>query len=87
MPMDVALGDVGRKVAKFRSVAAEAGRDPSAIAINLVVFGDPTAAALATYRDIGVDRVILGAGRTGWDDPTTILPFVDACAALIPEVS
>jgi probable F420-dependent oxidoreductase len=87
MPMDVALGDVGRKVAKFRSVAAEAGRDPSAIAINLVVFGDPTAAALATYRDFGVDRVILGAGRTGWDDPTTILPFVDACAALIPEVS
>ncbi|HET7651932.1 MAG TPA: TIGR03619 family F420-dependent LLM class oxidoreductase [Acidimicrobiales bacterium] len=86
MPMDVALGDVGRKVTKFRAIAAEAGRDPATIAVNLVVFGDPTVDALVAYRDLGIDRVILGSGRTGWDDPSTILPFVDACAALIPEV-
>jgi probable F420-dependent oxidoreductase len=83
MPMDVALGDVGTKLGKFREAASAAGRDPATIPITLVVFGDPTADLLARYRDLGVDRVVVGANRTAWSDPTTILPFLDACAALL----
>jgi len=87
MPMDIALGDVGRKVARFREIAAEAGRDPAAIPISMVTFGDPDLATLARYRDLGVDRVVLGSARTGWDDPATTLPCLDAYAAMMPELA
>lgn len=87
MPMDAGLGDVPRKLAKFRDAAVEAGRDPASIAITLVVWGDPDLARLVRYRELGVDRVVLGAARTGWDDSATILPFLDACAAFLPELS
>ena len=85
--MDIALGDVGRKVARFREIAAEAGRDPAAIPISMVTFGDPDLATLARYRDLGVDRVVLGSARTGWDDPATTLPCLDAYAAMMPELA
>ena len=87
MPMDIALGDVGRKVARFREIAAEAGRDPAAIPISMVTFGDPDLATLARYRELGVDRVVLGSARTGWDDPVTTLPCLDTYAAMMPELA
>jgi probable F420-dependent oxidoreductase len=87
MPMDIALGDVGRRLDRFREAVAAAGRDPAAVPVSLVVFGDPDLATLATYRDIGVDRVVLGAGRSGWDDPSTILPFLDDWAEAIPQLT
>jgi probable F420-dependent oxidoreductase len=86
MPMDVSLGDVARKVARFREIAADAGRDPAALPITMVTFGDPDLATLAGYRDLGVDRVVLGSARTGWDDPATTLPCLDAYAAMMPEL-
>ena len=87
MPMDIALGDVGRKVARFREIASDAGRDPGAIPITMVTFGDPDLATLARYRDLGVDRVVLGSARTGWDDPVTTLPCLDTYAAMMPELA
>jgi len=86
MPMDIALGDVGRKVARFREIASDAGRDPGAIPITMVTFGDPDLATLARYRELGVDRVVLGSARTGWDDPATTLPCLDTYAAMMPEL-
>jgi len=87
MPMDIALGDVGRKVARFREIASDAGRDPGAIPITMVTFGDPDLATLARYRELGVDRVVLGSARTGWDDPVTTLPCLDTYAAMMPELA
>jgi len=87
MPMDVALGNVAKKVARFREAAAEAGRDPDEIPVTLCTMGDPDLATLAGYRDIGIERVVIGAARTGWDDPTTTLPCLDAYAAMIPELA
>jgi probable F420-dependent oxidoreductase len=86
MPMDIALGNVAKKVTRFREAAADAGRDPAAIPITMVTFGDPDLATLAGYRDIGVERVVVGSGRTGWDDPATALPCLDTYAAMIPEL-
>ena len=36
------------------------------------------------YRDLGVERVIIGANRTALDDPSTTLPCMDLYA-MIPE--
>jgi probable F420-dependent oxidoreductase len=86
MPMDVGLGDVPKKVGLFRRAAEDAGRDPHTIPITIVTFGDPRLADLATYRDLGIERVVVGATRTGWDDPATILPFLDTCASMMSEL-
>jgi len=77
-------GGVARTIAKFRSIAAEAGRD---IPISIFAFGDPTPETLHHYRELGVVRTIVGISRTGWDDPGTTMPFIDRYAALIPELA
>jgi alkanesulfonate monooxygenase SsuD/methylene tetrahydromethanopterin reductase-like flavin-dependent oxidoreductase (luciferase family) len=84
MPMDVALGNVPKRVAKFRQIAADAGRD---IPISMLTFGDPTPEALHQYRDLGIVRTIIGGARTAWDDPTTTIQYLDRYAPLIPELA
>lgn len=84
MPMDVALGDVARKLARFRETAAAAGRE---IPVSLVSFGDPTPETLHHYRELGVVRTVIGAARSGWDDPSSTLAYLDRYADLIPELA
>jgi probable F420-dependent oxidoreductase len=87
MPMDIALGNVDRRVASFRKAVAEAGRDPDGFPITIVAFGDPAPETLAHYRDLGIRRTVLGAARTGWDDPETTLPFIDRYAPLVESLA
>jgi probable F420-dependent oxidoreductase len=84
MPMDIALGDVAKKLALFRQAALAAQRPH--VPITIVAWGDPPLERLAEYRDLGVERVVLGASRQGWDDPRTTLPFLDRYAAMVPEL-
>jgi probable F420-dependent oxidoreductase len=85
MPMDIALGDVARRIGRFREIAAAGGRGD--IPITIVAFGDASADALRRYRDLGVHRVLVGvAPRAGGDDAVAALPVIDRCAALIDEL-
>jgi probable F420-dependent oxidoreductase len=85
MPMDIALGDVAKKIGLFRRAEAAADRAPTPVTI--VAFGDPTRDTLLHYQDLGVERVVLGPSRAGWDDPTSTLPFVDRYAEIVPDLS
>ena len=85
MPMDLALGNVAKRVERFRHAVSEAGR--SAMPIILMTWGDPTREILAGYRDLGIDRVVIGAAREGWDDPSCTMPFLDRYAGLVPELT
>ena len=87
MPVDLALGDVPKRVRRFRDAVAAAGRDPSAVTITMVTFGDPSLATLESYRELGIERVVVGADRTGWDEPDTALGYLDTYAAMIPGLS
>jgi probable F420-dependent oxidoreductase len=84
MPMDVALGNVAKRVGRFHEAAAAAGRD---IPISLVTFGDPTPETLHGYRELGIRRAVIGAAREGWDDPSTTLEFIDRYAPLVAELA
>jgi probable F420-dependent oxidoreductase len=83
MPMDLALGNVPKRLTKFREAAAAVGRD---IPVTLVTFGDPTIEQLHTYREHGVVATIIGAARTNWEDPASALPFIDRYTPLIDEL-
>jgi probable F420-dependent oxidoreductase len=85
LPMDIALGDVAKKIGKFREAAAAAGRND--IPISIVTFGDPTLETLQRYRDLGVERSIVGAARQGWNDPATSIPFVDRYAEFLDKLA
>jgi len=80
MPLDVTLGDVTKRVNKFRQLSADAGRQD--IPISMVAFGDPTLDTLLMYRDLGIERVIVGSGREGWEDPTGVPAFIDRYATM-----
>jgi probable F420-dependent oxidoreductase len=84
MPVDAALGNVAKRVARFREAAAAAGRGD--VPVTLVTFNDPDPDVLRAYRDLGVERVVLGPNRVGWDDPASTWPFVDRYAELVDEL-
>lgn len=78
MPLDVTLGDVPKRVAKFRQLSTDAGRQD--IPISMVAFGDPSLDTLLIYRDLGIERVIVGSGRDGWEDPSGVPAFIERYA-------
>jgi hypothetical protein len=78
MPLDVTLGDVPKRVAKFRQLSTDAGRQD--IPISMVAFGDPSLDTLLMYRDLGIERVIVGSGRAGWEDPSGVPSFIERYA-------
>jgi hypothetical protein len=39
------------------------------------------------YRELGVRRVVLGAGRDRWHEPASTMPFLDRYAAVIPDLA
>jgi len=80
MPLDVTLGDVTKRVNKFRQLSADAGGHD--IPISMVAFGDPTLDTLLMYRDLGIERVIVGSGRDGWEDPSGVPAFIDRYAEM-----
>ena len=80
MPLDVTLGDVTKRVNKFRQLSADAGRHD--IPISMVAFGDPSRDTLLMYRDLGIERVIVGSGRDGWEDPSGVPAFIDRYAEM-----
>lgn len=60
-PLDVGFRDVAQGVGWFRDAAAKADRDPDTIPISMYCFGAPDEETIASYRDMGVERVVLSA--------------------------
>lgn len=86
LPGDAAFRDLPAAVADFRRRAEEAGRDPAGLDLTIMAWGDPSANRLARYRDLGVDRVVIGGGRRDDGDPATTLSFLDRYAPLVSEL-
>jgi len=86
MPVDVAMGDVATSIAAFREQVAGNGRDPAAVPITLQTLITPDLDTLKRYRDMGVERVVIGVAVDMWDQPEKIMPMIDRFAELIPQL-
>lgn len=86
LPGDAAFKDVAAALADFRRTAEQAGRDPGTMDLTIMAWGDPQIARLAHYRGLGFNRVVLGGGRRGGNDPSTTLPFLDRYADMVDEL-
>lgn len=87
IPGDAAVPDLAAAIADVRRDAERAGRDPDALDLTIMAWGEPRIDRLARYRDLGVHRVIVGGGRRGAEDPSTTLPFLDRYAAMADELA
>ena len=89
MPIDISLGFTPERVeyvvGKFRAAATEAGRGE--IPVTMIVFGDPTFDLLKRYKELGIQRVVLGSGRAKWDEPDTTLAFLDHYSPMISDLA
>lgn len=85
MPTDLALGRVERRVTRFRERVEEAGRAP--VPIVMVAWGDPTLDTLLAYRELGIEQVVVGPGRQAWDDPSTVMAFLDRYAGMVDALA
>lgn len=87
LPGDAAFRDLPSALADFRHRAEDAGRDPAALDLTIMAWGEPSANRLARYRDMGFTRVVIGGGRRDGDDPSSAVPFLDRYAATVGELA
>src|SRR5258708_26484621 len=73
--------DIAEFIPRFRQMAAETGRDPASVAVQVHNVSDDIA-KLTRYRELGAIRAIVSLPSEKAD---TILPILDRWAALIPK--
>jgi probable F420-dependent oxidoreductase len=86
-PVDIAIQDFSSTIGELHARCEKAGRDPHSIALSIFAWGDPEESVLSRYQELGIERVVLGAGRTNADVPENVLPFLDRYASLIPKLA
>ena len=86
-PLDAKIDDFPTMIADLNRRCDKAGRDPKSIQIMIFAWGDPEESLLASYHEMGVDTVVLGAGMDNPDKPDVVLPFLDRYAKMIPKMT
>lgn len=85
-PVDIGLPDPSAALADFRNIVEECGRDPAEVAICIQIMDTSNLDKLKEYRDLGVERATVGVSTDLWDKPEAVMPLIDRCAELIPEL-
>jgi probable F420-dependent oxidoreductase len=86
LPGDAAYRDLPTALTEFRQAAQQSGLDPAELDLTVMAWGDPSLRRLASYRDLGFNRVIIGGGRRAALDPSTTLAFLDRYAEMAGEL-
>ena len=77
--------DIPDRVAHFRRLAAEAGRDPAQIGITIFAWGNPPQERLESYQALGVERVVVGPPAFDLHDASTSLRYLDHWAPTVAK--
>jgi probable F420-dependent oxidoreductase len=83
MPLDLHLEDPGKSITRMRRSVEEAGRDPASFEITMVVMSKTTVDKLALFRDLGIDRCLVGAPMATWNEPGEMTREMDRLAETI----
>ena len=86
MPLDVHLEDPAASIADMRRRVAEEGRDAKSFDITMLLMSRVTLEKLERYRDLGVDRCLVGVGMQDWDKPEVQLREIDRLAELVAKL-
>ena len=86
-PADMATEDFRRVLTELQERCKRAGRDSHSLAISIFAAGHPEESKLYRYRELGVERVVLGVGREDVDVKEKVLPFLDSYAKFIPKLA
>ena len=81
------IEDFRRVTAELHERCKKAGRDPHSLSISIFAVGDPEESKLHQYRELGVERVVLGVGRADCDAKEKVLPFLDRYAKVIAKLA
>jgi hypothetical protein len=72
-------------VAHFRDLVSDAGRDPDAVAISLLMFTRPSPARLEEYATLGLERVVLVSPSVELPTADEILQDLDSITPVVQE--
>ncbi|MGH8008850.1 MAG: TIGR03619 family F420-dependent LLM class oxidoreductase, partial [Candidatus Binatia bacterium] len=86
-PADFGREDLARAFAELRERCERVGRDPRSLSISIFAWGDPEESQLDRYKELGVERVVLGVGRKDSDVKEKVLPFLDRYTKLLPQLA
>jgi hypothetical protein len=74
---------VSAAVAYFRDLVSDAGRDPDAVPISLLMFTRPNPARLEEYAALGLERIVLVSPELLTADET--LQHLDSITPIVQE--
>jgi alkanesulfonate monooxygenase SsuD/methylene tetrahydromethanopterin reductase-like flavin-dependent oxidoreductase (luciferase family) len=86
-PVDMTIEGFKQVLRELNERCERGGRDPRSLSISIFATGDPEESKLQRYRELGVERVVLGVIREDSDVKEKVLPFLDRYAKLIPKLA
>lgn len=86
-PLDAKIEDFPSMIKDLHQRCEKAGRNPNSIELMIFVWGNPDESLIENYHEMGIDTVILGAGREDPDVSDAVLPFLDRYAEVIPKLA
>lgn len=90
-PIDTALPlrdgkpDVAGAVEQFRTMVADAGRDPASVPITVFSFSRPTPARMARYAALDLERVVLAFPHAELSEPDDTVRHLDELTPILAE--
>lgn len=79
--------DVAAGIAQFRDKTEAAGRNPDDIPISLFSWGTPPIERLASYAELGVERVVLGPAGFDVAAEDRTMEFLDRYTPIVAELA
>ena len=88
MPVDVGLEAMGivNALQSFKQQVVDFGRKPEDVSITLQTMITPDLDKLKHYRDLGIERIIVGVAVDMWDKQDQIMPMVDQFGEYIQQL-
>lgn len=87
LPVDIALPDIAQSVGDYRELLEKHGRTLGDAPITLQCMVRPTKDDILRYRDLGIERVVVGVEIDKWGEADHIFPMIDDMGSIIASLN